>query len=139
MCTYNVDKYAFSSDWVEGNTSLTRAEKNILTGLANSQDQARVNTYPSSNISYKGKVTDNFNGRRTLTKTPVAGSFDANLNDRRWYESLGGFLERKKKEFVKANTKKVKEVCRENLALERSTYEDGTQITTWDKKAKYYL
>lgn len=130
--------YSFSAKQIEANNYLTSEERDIMLGLAKYQSSKPVIT-PKEVAVTSYKVEQDYRGRKSLTKTPVAYSFEADLSDKRWYETVQEFAVRKAKEFERKNTVKVKEVTRENVNVERSTYSDGTQITNFDRTTRYFI
>lgn len=138
------DSYSFSDDQIERNPYLDSEEKRILRGLAAWQSNPPKRAYGSSSTTATKYSTDykglDFDGKRkTLTKTPAEYEFAADLADKRWYESYEQFVTRKCKAFVKANTKRVKEVRRDRIEAVSSTYEDGTVITEYSNDSKYFI
>jgi hypothetical protein len=128
--------YTFSDTQIEGNQYLSREQKDIMLGLA-----AWQSNKPASKPSkYMYDVyEDGPDKPRELVKTPYEYEFYADLDEKRWYETVEQFAKRKAKEYERKNTVKVKEVKREKVTAERSTFSDGTKITKWDANIKYFL
>ncbi len=141
--------YTFSDSQIESNKYLSREQKEIMHGLALNQSRSYAPRYYAGVDSYYSKpaTTSKYwydvyeNGKdkaRELVKTPAEYTIEADLTERRWYETISQFATRKAKEFEKRNTVKVKEVKRENINIERSTFADGTQISKWNNNIKLF-
>ncbi len=136
--------YTFSDKQIESNPYLNNKEKSIMHGLANGQSaaiQRRKEEYLSSSkpkTSLYEYSVDDTKGRRTLEKRPVEFSFDLDYSKKRWYESNGEFLSRMVNKEEKKRTVRTKEVKRDNINIERSTFGDGTEITKWDKQTRLF-
>lgn len=136
--------YSFSDKQIENNAYLNRREKEIMHNLAKGQSNRNSlikDEYPST-LSFDDSLYDykveNKGGRRHLTKTPSKFAFTVDLNEKKWYESMDKFIDRKIKEYKRKNTVKAKEIKREDVRVERSTFSDGTEITKWDRDVKLF-
>src|SRR5690554_4399659 len=142
METYNpaTQSYAFSNEWIESTPYLNRDEKELMKALVNYPKWNTNNTNTSSTKNTKTmRITEDLRGRRTLERKEYPTSIKIDFNKKRWYETDRQFIEREIKNSRKGVTTKVKEVTRENVFVERSTFEDGTQVTAWDKTTRYYV
>lgn len=140
METYNLttQSYAFSNEWIESTPYLNRDEKELMKALVN-YPKWNTNNTSSTKGTKTMRITEDLRGRRTLERKEYPTSIKIDFNEKRWYETDRQFIARKIKDSSKGVTAKVKEVTRENVFVERSTFEDGTQITAWDKTTKYYV
>jgi len=134
----NLGNYSFSDSQIDSNPYLNSREKEIMHGLAAGQSQVRKSYESTSTERYDYYSDTDNKGRRTLEKRPSKFETWVDFNDKRWYESMSQFLERKRKEYIKKNTVRTKEVKRENINVERSTFGDGTEITKWDKQTRLF-
>jgi len=137
--------YTFSDNQIESNPYLNRKEKNIMHGLAKGQNSAmqrRKNEMLNSSITrsadYEYYSDMDNKGRRTLEKRPNEFEFDVDFSKKRWYESKHEYLMRMANKARKNKTVRTKEVKRENINVERSTFGDGTEITKWDKQTRLF-
>lgn len=138
--------YSFSDTQIEANKYLTREQKDILHSLAAGQSTAvkprnsEIIEYFKPNVSkyYYDVYETSPNKARELVKTPADYEFEADVTEKRWYESWDQFATRKAKEFEKRNTKRTKEVRRDKVVMEKSTFADGTEITKLDRDIKFF-
>lgn len=128
--------YIFSDTQIENNKYLTRTEKDIVRGLAAHQSNSY---FPKrSATEFRGIYQDCKGGRKEIVTAPINCTVSVDIAEKRWYETTRQFINRKLKQFEKVNIKKTKEVKRENIDIERSTFEDGTVVTQWKKDIKYF-
>jgi len=134
--------YTFSDSQIESNKYLSSEQKDIMHGLALNQSNRSISpqaySRPTNNKYWYDVYENGVNKPRELVKTPAEFTIEVDMDERRWYESWEQFAERKRKNYIKKNTKKVKEVRRENIKAERSTFSDGTQITKWNNDIKFF-
>ena len=138
--------YSFSDTQIEANKYLTREQKDILRSLAEGQSTA-IRPRSSGTIEYfKPNVSKYYydvyettpSKARELVKTPAEYEFEADIAEKRWYESWSQFTSRKTREFEKRNTKRTKEVRRDKVVIDKSTFADGTEITKIDRDIKFF-
>jgi len=150
MATYTFKSqygdYSFSDTQIEANKYLSREQKDILHSLAEYQSTAVKPRYVGSVEYFKPTVNKYWydvyetteNKPRELVKTPAEYTCEVDIAEKRWYESLDQFAKRKAKEYEKRNTVKVKEVKREKITVDKSTFADGTEITKWDRNIRFF-
>lgn len=123
-CPYG--DYSFTSKQIEDNPYTTREEKEIMHGLANWQSSVSTG-FPKPKPKAKPK-------RRELT---VYEDLVIDFKYKRWYETNEEFIRRMVRKHKPV--KKYKEVKRTNLASETSLFEDGTEVTYYDKVIQYFI
>ena len=137
--------YTFSDKQIESNPYLNKREREIMHGLAQSQSSAIqrrkdefLNPSITRNNSYEYKTDMSKKGRRTLEKRPTDFEFEVDWSKKRWYESKNEFLMRMANRAAENKTVSTKEVKRDNINIERSTFGDGTEVTKWNKETSLF-